>query len=241
MKKIKIKIAGWIGILLWIMVLAQVMVTKGFEKEMSIMEAFSTGEQVTLENCSSEIIGRTDADVSEADRIINEIMECNGCTGYEITDISESLGVNGVCKRAVSVNDNYKTTITVTRYDKAVNTYVHYKIEGKNENNDKAGKAIDYFNSNDIECAVYSKVCGTTDGLMSEEESRKYAEVLFERLGVVMKDEHCDKDYIAYGYGASLPDAVISGDKKINVQVMLCNNEIEGKTEISVGTPILLD
>lgn len=241
MKRMKIKIAGWIGILLWIMVLAQVVVTKGFEKDVSIMEAFSMGDQVTVKTCCSEIIGRTGTGINEANKVIGEIIDLNGNYKYEIADISESLGVSGVCKRAV-VSDNDKTlTITMTGYDKSPNTYIHIKIEGKTENKEALNRIKEYCIGQNIEYADYNKICGTLNKMLTETECREYAEEIFEKMSAAMSIEHYDKDYIAYGYSAALPGNVKSGDKKVNIQIMISTNEIEEKSEIVIGTPILLE
>lgn len=243
MKKIRIKIAGWIGLILWIMVLAQLVVMKGFEKNMTIMEAFSKGEQVTVKNCGSEIIGRTESEEGsvKVDDIIEDIVKLNNNANCTITDISDSLGIEGISKRAVMSDNDKLMTVTTTCYDKSAYTYVHIKSEGKEDNTDTINRVKEYCDEHDIEYALYSKVSKMAEKTMTEDECRDYVREMFAGLGADIIEEHYDTDYIAYGYSQYFQDSVKYGDRKVNLQVVISINELKGKAEITIATPILLE
>ena len=243
MKNIRIKIVGWIGLILWIMALAQIVVMKGFEKNVTIMEAFSKEEQVTVEKCGSEIIGRTENE-NESDKvsnIIEDLVKLNENAKCEITDISDSLGIEGISERAVLYDNDILMTVTTTCYNKSPYTYIHVETEGKEDNTETINELKEYCDGHDIEYALYSKICGVSGKTMTEEECREYARDIFGRMGADMIEEHYDRDYIAYGYSESLQETIKYGDRKVNIQVMISTNELEKKSEIIIGTPILLE
>ena len=68
------------------MALAQIVVMKGFEKNVTIMEAFSKEEQVTVEKCGSEIIGRTENEngSDKVSNIIEDLVKLNENAKCEI-------------------------------------------------------------------------------------------------------------------------------------------------------------
>lgn len=243
----KIKAAGFVGLLLWVMVFAQIAITNIFEERVLITEAFATGDNIAVQRCSNEIVAKLD----ECDKnMLAEIMEGNVCHDYEIEDISGRLNMQGVCYKAAGFVEEYKITATLTKPEGSADTYFHYII-GSNKSPyveymadgcyERCERTMDILDRKNAEAVMYSRAEAASIGKMSEEECRKYTENLFDRIGADVVYEHSDGEYISYGYADGLAKPVVSNRKKINVQVMFSYNEMEDKTEINIGTPILTD
>lgn len=243
----KIKAAGFAGLLLWVMVFAQIAITNICEERVLITEAFATGDNIAVEKCSNEIVAKLD----ECDKnMLAEVMEGNVCYDYEIEDISGRLNTQGVCYKAAGFVEEYKITATLTKSEGSADTYFHYIISSNKSPYvkymadgcyERCEQTMDILERKDAEAVMYSRAEAVSAGKMSESECREYSKSLFDRIGADIIYEHSDSEYISYGYADGLAEPVVSNRKKINVQVMFNYNEIEDETEINIGTPILTD
>ena len=243
----KIKAAGFAGILLWIMVFAQIAITAICEKKVMITEAFATGDNIAVEKCSNEIVAR----LGECDKdILAEVMDGSVCVDYSVEDISEKLNTKGICYRAAGFARDYKIIATLTKPDGSADTYFHYII-GSNKSpyadymadecSERCEKTLDILEKKGGKAVTYSKAEAVRNGKMSEDDCRECTEELFERIGADVVYEHSGNEYISYGYAEGLAEPVISDKKKINVQVMYSYNEMEDETQIDIGTPVLTE
>lgn len=243
----KIKAVGFAGLLLWVMVFAQIAITNICEERVLITEAFATGDNIAVEKCSNEIVAKLD----ECDKnMLAEVMEGNVCYDYEIEDISGRLNTQGVCYKAAGFVEEYKITATLTKPEGSADTYFHYIISSNKSPYvkymadgcyERCEQTMDILERKDAEAVMYSRAEAVSAGKMSESECREYSKSLFDRIGADIIYEHSDSEYISYGYADGLAEPVVSNRKKINVQVMFSYNEIEDETEINIGTPILTD
>lgn len=81
---------------------------------------------------------------------------------------------------------------------------------------------------------------GKYDGMRSENEKKAIAEKIFQTLGARIEEYAIDDDYVSYsGYSDKIACSVTSDDHKINLQVALSDNEVQGCTHIYIGSPVV--
>ncbi|GAW93841.1 YwmB family TATA-box binding protein [Calderihabitans maritimus] len=103
---------------------------------------------------------------------------------------------------------------------------------------EKIRKAFQLFGSSEPNLSVI--ITGTFPGKLSTEEKQAIIRRIFRTAGAVWVEGVVDGDFISVtGYTPLIKDYLLSGDKKVNLNIAFRYHNIDQKTYIYIGSPLL--
>ena len=239
----KIKLVFAICVTLWMVIFAQIAITKMFAVEKDITEAFATSDDVKISGCevdaTATLLFLEDGLEDNAKKILSESI--NAITGDSKEYTIKTLQKN-TCFKITQSTKEYDMYATVTWSEELQHTYFHMNISIRqdielcNQVKKRIEEVLDGYTK---EYFTFIKMEAYKAGNSTIEECSEYASEIFGRLNAVSVSVGEGNVYTEYGYSKELTNTIKSEDKSVNVQVSFGYNEVMDVTEISVGYPII--
>ena len=235
----------------WIFVFLKLLVGALFEKNTSLVAAFSvTNPQeisATVEvTAKYPFSGLTDKNKLLA---MEEVADAIGLTIDKNPEIRETESRQEIryAKDAVAADTELKViTIFPEGEEVQANTYLYAKIcLNRSLDTVLAYKTLLEEALKEISCTEVSttiQLVGDYAGYLPLERRNEITEEILEALGAEVVYEYREHDlYTVYGYTASLENYITVEDKKINVHIAMSQNEDHYRTILYLASPILPD
>lgn len=242
----------------WLFVLLKLLVGAVFEKNTSLVAAFSvTNPQeisATVEVTAKYPLGNLSdknkrlvlEEVADAIGLITdaepEVTESE--TRQEITFFKDALAADTEIKAITLYKDNVVTAGETETAAPA--TYLYAKISlNRSLDTVLAYKTLLEEALEDLSCTEISatvQLVGDYAGYLPLERRNEITEDILDSLGAEVVYEYREHDlYTVYGYTAGLDNYITVDNKKINVHIAMSQNEEHYRTVLYLASPILPD
>ncbi len=258
----KINITKWrlLWILIaaaWLFVLLKLLVGALFEKNTSLVAAFSVTNPQEI-SASVEITAKYPlGNLSDKNKLLvmEEVADAIGLTIDAEPELTESAARQefAFCKDALAADTEIKV-ITLFK-DNAVDsagqedtpqTYLYAKISlNRSLDTVLAYKTLLEETMKDLSCTEISttiQLVGDYAGYLPLERRNEITEEILDALGAEVVYEYREHElYTVYAYTAGLENYITVDNKKINVHIAMSQNEEHYRTVLYLASPILPD
>ena len=235
----------------WIFVFLKLLVGALFEKNTSLVAAFSvTNPQeisATVEVTAKYPIG----DLNDKNKLLvmEEVADAIGLVIDSQPDITDGKNRQEISffKDAVAADTELKMiTLLPEEEDAKANTYLYANISlNRSLDTVLAYKTLLEKTMEELSCTEISttiQLVGDYAGYLPLERRNEITEDILEALGAEVVYEYREHElYTVYGYTASLDNYITVEDKKINVHIAMSQNEDHYRTVLYLASPILPD
>lgn len=245
----KVKSIVYVGVVLWIAVLSQLLVNRYFTDDSKLVNAFTKANSVVVDSNLYLVADMGTDYMSEEDEknllqyMSSEIGLTQECKIMREDDADtiftkrESEQATTIIKLVRNQEKTKKNTYVIRRYlilDLTINNDVNSILSYKK----KAEKITTKLEAKTYESQV--TFTGSYNGQLSVKERNQIADQFIKDLQAsIVVEQRSDELYTIYAYTGLINDYVKSEGNKINVNIAFTYNEKEHKTSLLVATPIL--
>lgn len=228
-------------VLIWAAAILQLFINMGIQKEDKIIDVLSRGKTSLLEGQITTYGLFLEDELSESTK---ETMLKNLANGIGITsDFTIENKDNDEIQRMILKYKGAKESavIQVISIDKKQYLSMGITLQDNLENLAAYKNVIeDTLEKLGMDTNTQIALKGTQDGLLTEEEMLEQTEEVFRLLGANKVKEVSGEDwYSFYGYGEELGEFRVEEGDKINVNVTYTLDEVNGRTIIQIGLPVV--
>jgi len=236
----------------WIFVFLKLLVGALFEKNTSLVAAFSVTNPQEI-SATVEITAKYPLyGLSDKNKLLlmEEVADAIGLTIDEAPEMTKTPTRQELCfyKDAVAADTEIRV-ITLCPEDAEVSeekTYLYTKIcLNRSLDTVLAYKKLLEETIKELSCTELSatiQLVGDYAGYLPLERRNEITEDILTALGAEVVYEYREHDlYTVYGYTASLDNYITVEDKKINVHIAMSQNEEHYRTTLYLASPILPD
>lgn len=228
-------------VLVWAAAALQLFVNMGIQKEDKIIDVLSRGETSLLEGEITTYGLFLEDELSENTK---EIMLINLAAGIGIDSgfVMEHKDTDET-KRKVLTYEGSKESAVIQVITIDQKQYLSMSIILQEDLDDLMAykNAVeDTFYKLGIKTSTQVALKGIQEGMLTEEEMSAQTEKVFRMLGAKKVKVVSGEDwYSYYGYGEELGEFRMENDEKINVNVTYTLDEVNGRTIIQIGLPVV--
>lgn len=233
----------------WIFVFLKLLVGALFEKNTSLVAAFSVTNPQEI-SAAVEITAKYPVgELSDKNKLLvmEEVADAIGLVIDAQPDSTDGKGRQEISffKDAVAADTELKV-ISLSSEEAESNTYLYAKISlNRSLDTVLAYKKLLEETFKEMSCTEISttiQLVGDYAGYLPLERRNEITEDILEALGAEVVYEYREPDlYTVYGYTASLDNYITVEDKKINVHIAMSQNEEHYRTILYLASPILPD
>ena len=235
----------------WIFVFLKLLVGALFEKNTSLVAAFSVTNPQEI-SAAVEITAKYPVgELSDKNKLLvmEEVADAIGLVIDAQPDSTDGKGRQEISffKDAVAADTELKVISLSSGAEEAEsNTYLYAKISlNRSLDTVLAYKKLLEETFKEMSCTEISttiQLVGDYAGYLPLERRNEITEEILEALGAEVVYEYREHDlYTVYGYTASLDNYITVEDKKINVHIAMSQNEDHYRTILYLASPILPD
>ena len=246
----------------WIFVFLKLLVGALFEKNTSLVAAFSVTNPQEI-SATVEVTAKYPLnDLSDKNKLLvmEEVADAIGLTMDSEPELTETEQRQEISfyKDAVAADTEVKVITLIQPADNAgeageaepaetvASTYIYTKIcLNRSLDTVLAYKTLLEETLKDLSCTEISttiQLVGDYAGYLSLERRNEITEDILDALGAEVVYEYREHDlYTVYGYTASLDNYITVEGKKINVHIAMSQNEEHYRTTLYLASPILPD
>lgn len=228
-------------VLVWAAAALQLFVNMGIQKEDKIIDVLSRGETSLLEGEITTYGLFLEDELSENTK---EIMLINLAAGIGIDSgfVMEDKDTDET-KRKILTYEGSKESAVIQVITIDQKQYLSMSIILREDLDDLMAykNAVeDTFYKLGIKTSTQVALKGIQEGMLTEEEMSSQTEKVFRMLGAKKVKVVSGEDwYSYYGYGEELGEFRMENDEKINVNVTYTLDEVNGRTIIQIGLPVV--
>ncbi len=244
----KFLITGMIVILAIMTAIAYITKNPEEEREVNALSAFLVSDFAsTYSELEMEVkLGREYFDENEKTEFLKEIartLEIKNLGAYKCNrkDAVTICGYSIIGEKAKVYLEFYteekKSSLNVLQLNQYVKIrmYVSDSIKSILYYKDKLDE---HFDSNKLKNTSKISVCGEVAGILEEEKKKNIASQFIDKLGGNVVSSHIDDDNFAiYGFTKHFDDYIVYGDKKINLTLIITEDENKNVTNVYMATP----
>ena len=246
----------------WIFVFLKLLVGALFEKNTSLVAAFSVTNPQEI-SATVEVTAKYPLnDLSDKNKLLvmEEVADAIGLTMDSEPELTETEQRQEISfyKDAVAADTELKVITLIQPADNAgeageaepaetvASTYIYTKIcLNRSLDTVLAYKTLleeTLKNLSRTQISTTMQLVGDYAGYLSLERRNEITEDIFDALGAEVAYEYREHDlYTVYGYTASLDNYITVEGKKINVHIAMSQNEEHYRTTLYLASPILPD
>lgn len=235
----------------WIFVFLKLLVGALFEKNTSLVAAFSVTNPQEI-SATVEITAKyPTGELNDKNKLLvmEEVADAIGLIIDENPKVTETKNRQeiGFFKDAVAADTELKViTLSPEAEAAETSTYLYAKISlNRSLDTVLAYKKLLEETFRELSCAEISttiQLVGDYAGYLPLERRNEITEEILDALGAEVVYEYREHElYTVYGYTASLDNYITVEDKKINVHIAMSQNEDHYRTILYLASPILPD
>lgn len=228
-------------VLVWTAAVLQLFVNIGLQKEDKIIDVLSRGETSLIEGqiTTYGLFIEEELDEQTKETMLKNLAQGMGISSDFTIEKKESEGV----QRVVLTYEGEKEAmnIQVITVDEKQYLSIGMKLQENLENLMPYKKRMEAIMEKlGMDTSTQISLRGTQDELLTEEEMWKQTREVFQSLGAKQVKEVKGEDwYSYYGYGVELGEFRVEDEEKINLNVTYTLDEVNGRTLIQIGLPVV--
>lgn len=244
------KFTLYIAAVLWLAVATQIVITRMFQDEFQITEAFVKTKTEEMQS-SLEVVAKYKSGFlsdEEKEQLIHRIGDAIGLVVDDEITVWEENGRDEYYfyKKAKEASTEIKL-VSMEKEEDGVTRINHYiivrlsilkGIQSIDKFKDALEKELNLMKVEDQQVTL--KFEGNRVGDLTTDQKHELAMLLVDELQGEIALEYDEGDiYTVYGYTGMLQEYITSLGNKINIQIAITYNELTNKTKISLATPIM--
>ena len=235
----------------WIFVFLKLLVGALFEKNTSLVAAFSVTQPQEISATVEVTAKYPSGELNDKNKLLvmEEVADAIGLAIDSEPEITESKDRQEIsfCKDAVAADTKLKVITLLPEEEMAgANTYLYANISlNRSLETVLAYKTLLEKTMGELSCTEISttiQLVGDYAGYLPLERRNEITEEILDALGAEVVYEYREHDlYTVYAYTAGLDNYITVDNKKINVHIAMSQNEDHYRTVLYLASPILPD